>query len=61
MRFDASTFGSKSDRFRMVSSIFPAVMFGVCTLLLMVYQINKRRTLQIATDLAERRDARATK
>ena len=40
---------------RMVSSIYPAIMFGVCTLLLMIYQLNKQRTLEIASDLAARR------
>jgi Na+/melibiose symporter-like transporter len=40
---------------RLVSSLYPAIMFGVCTLLLMVYPIGKRLTLQIASELAERR------
>jgi Na+/melibiose symporter-like transporter len=44
---------------RMACSIYPAVMFAVCTVLLTIYQINKRMTLQIATDLAARREARA--
>jgi GPH family glycoside/pentoside/hexuronide:cation symporter len=42
---------------RMVSSIYPAIMFGVCTILLMIYQINKQRTLEIAADLAARRES----
>ena len=37
------------------ASVYPAVMFAVCTLLLVVYKINKRMTLQIADDLARRR------
>jgi Na+/melibiose symporter-like transporter len=40
---------------RLVSSLYPAIMFGVCTLLLMIYPIGKRLTLQIASELAERR------
>ncbi|HEY4233627.1 MAG TPA: MFS transporter [Lacipirellulaceae bacterium] len=44
---------------RMVSSIYPAAMFAVCTVLLMLYQINKRQTLKIAADLAGRREIQA--
>jgi Na+/melibiose symporter-like transporter len=42
---------------RLTSSVFPTIMFAVCTVLLVVYQINKRRTLEIAEDLAARRAA----
>ena len=35
---------------RLTSSVYPTIMFVVCTLLLAVYQINKRMTLQIADD-----------
>jgi Na+/melibiose symporter-like transporter len=45
---------------RLTSSVYPTIMFAVCTLLLAVYQINKRKTLQIADDLAARRQSAAT-
>jgi glycoside/pentoside/hexuronide:cation symporter, GPH family len=40
---------------RLTSSIYPTVMFAVCTMLLVAYKINKRMTMQIADDLAARR------
>jgi Na+/melibiose symporter-like transporter len=40
---------------RMCSSIYVAILFGICTVLLMAYKINKRMTLQLAHELAERR------
>jgi Na+/melibiose symporter-like transporter len=40
---------------RLVSSIIPAAMFAVCTVLLAAYSLNKRLTIQIADDLAARR------
>jgi GPH family glycoside/pentoside/hexuronide:cation symporter len=40
---------------RLAASIYPAILFAVCTVLLTIYQINKRLTLQIASDLAGRR------
>ena len=40
---------------RLCSSIIPAVLFAVCTVLLAAYKINKRLTIQIADDLAARR------
>ncbi len=45
---------------RLTSSVYPTIMFAVCTLLLVVYQINKRMTLEIADDLAARRQAAPT-
>jgi glycoside/pentoside/hexuronide:cation symporter, GPH family len=45
---------------RLCSSIYPAALFAVCTVLLLVYSINKRMTLEIAGALAERRKAAAT-
>jgi Na+/melibiose symporter-like transporter len=45
---------------RLCSSLYPAALFAVCTVLLVAYQINKRLTLQIAADLATRRQERAT-
>jgi glycoside/pentoside/hexuronide:cation symporter, GPH family len=40
---------------RMCSSVFVAVLFAICTALLIVYQINQRLTHQIADELAARR------
>jgi glycoside/pentoside/hexuronide:cation symporter, GPH family len=44
---------------RMCASIYPTVLFAFCTLLLTAYSINKQLTLQIADELAERRQATA--
>jgi Na+/melibiose symporter-like transporter len=41
--------------FRMLSSIYVGVLFGLCTLLLAVYPLNKRLTIQISDELADRR------
>jgi Na+/melibiose symporter-like transporter len=38
-----------------LSSVYVALLFGVCTVLLAVYPINKRLTIRIADELAERR------
>ncbi len=46
--------------FRVCSSIVVGVLFAVCTVLLMVYKINKRMTIQIGDELAERRKKFAT-
>jgi len=46
--------------FRLTSSIYCGVLFAVCTVLLMLYPLNKRTTIQIADDLAERRKKFAT-
>ncbi|HEX3718072.1 MAG TPA: MFS transporter [Verrucomicrobiae bacterium] len=40
---------------RMCSSVYLAVLFGICTVLLISYKLNKRLTHQIADELAERR------
>jgi Na+/melibiose symporter-like transporter len=40
---------------RLCTSIYPAILFAICTLLLAAYKINKRFTITIANDLAERR------
>jgi Na+/melibiose symporter-like transporter len=45
---------------RLTSSIYPTIMFAVCTFLLVAYKINKHLTMQIADDLAERRAKAAT-
>jgi GPH family glycoside/pentoside/hexuronide:cation symporter len=44
---------------RMTASVYPTIMFFICTALLVAYSINKRLTLQIASDLAERRGSPA--
>jgi Na+/melibiose symporter-like transporter len=41
--------------FRMLSTIYVGVLFAVCTVLLIAYPINKRLTIQISDELAERR------
>ena len=46
--------------FRMLSSIYVGILFGICTLLLALYPLNKRLTIQIANDLEERRRKMAT-
>jgi GPH family glycoside/pentoside/hexuronide:cation symporter len=45
---------------RLCASLVPAVLFGICTLLLASYKINKRMTAEIAEELAQRRIATAT-
>jgi Na+/melibiose symporter-like transporter len=40
---------------RRSSSIYLAILFAVCTVLLIIYQLNKRVTIQMADELAERR------
>jgi len=41
--------------FRVCSGIVVGVLFGICTLLLISYKLNKRVTLEMAGELAERR------
>ncbi|MGA2541862.1 MAG: MFS transporter [Verrucomicrobiota bacterium] len=41
--------------FRALSSIYVAVLFAVCTILLTAYPLNKRLTIQISDELAQRR------
>lgn len=45
--------------YRACSSVLCGVLFTVCTILLVVYKLNKKATLQIATDLEARRQASA--
>jgi glycoside/pentoside/hexuronide:cation symporter, GPH family len=40
---------------RMCSSTYLSVLFAICTVLLISYKINKKMTIQIAEELAERR------
>jgi GPH family glycoside/pentoside/hexuronide:cation symporter len=42
---------------RMIASVYPSVLFFVCTACLVAYGINKRLTLEIGAELAERRRA----
>ena len=46
--------------FRMCSGIVVGVMFAICTILLTIYQINKKMTIQMADELAARRKSFAT-
>jgi Na+/melibiose symporter-like transporter len=46
--------------FRSCSSLIVGLLFAICTVLLMVYKINKKLTIQIADELAERRLKSAT-
>jgi glycoside/pentoside/hexuronide:cation symporter, GPH family len=41
--------------YRVCSGLVVGALFGVCTLLLIAYQINKKMTIQMADELAERR------
>ncbi|HEX9046680.1 MAG TPA: MFS transporter [Verrucomicrobiae bacterium] len=41
--------------YRVCTGIVVGLMFAVCTVLLLVYQLNKRVTIQMADELAERR------
>jgi Na+/melibiose symporter-like transporter len=43
--------------YRVCSGIMVAILFGVCTLLLIAYQLNKKLTIQMADELAARRSA----
>jgi hypothetical protein len=40
---------------RMCSGVYVGILFAVCTVLLIAYKINKRMTIQMADELAERR------
>ena len=41
--------------FRVCSGIVVGMLFAVCTVLLVIYKLNKRLTIQMADELAERR------
>jgi len=41
--------------YRACSGLVVGILFGICTVLLMSYQLNKRTTIQMADELAERR------
>jgi Na+/melibiose symporter-like transporter len=46
--------------YRACSGIVVGILFAICTILLIVYQINKNLTIQMADELAERRRKIAT-
>ncbi len=46
--------------YRMCSGIIVGLLFAVCTVLLVVYQIDKKMTLQMADELADRRNPLAS-
>ena len=39
----------------MCSGVYVGILFAICTVLLIIYQLTKRLTIQIADELAERR------
>jgi Na+/melibiose symporter-like transporter len=41
--------------FRVCSGIVVGILFAVCTVLLIIYKLNKRLTIQMANELADRR------
>jgi glycoside/pentoside/hexuronide:cation symporter, GPH family len=41
--------------FRVCSGIVVPILFGICTLLLISYKLNKTMTIQMANEIAERR------
>jgi hypothetical protein len=41
--------------FRTCSGILVGILFAICTVFLIAYQLNKQRTIQMAEELAERR------
>jgi Na+/melibiose symporter-like transporter len=43
------------EAFRVCNTIVPGVLFAICTVLLLVYKLNRRMTLQMADELAQRR------
>jgi Na+/melibiose symporter-like transporter len=47
--------------YRICSGIGVGILFGICTVLLMVYKLNKHVTIQMADELAERREKSALK
>jgi Na+/melibiose symporter-like transporter len=52
--------GEALEGIRLISSFFPTFLFFVCTTLLVIYKINKRMTIEIADNLAARRQQAAT-
>jgi GPH family glycoside/pentoside/hexuronide:cation symporter len=46
--------------YRVCTGIVVGILFAVCTVLLVTYKLNKRMTIQMADELAERRKSSAT-
>jgi len=46
--------------YRACGGIVVGILFAICTILLISYQLNKRTTIQMADELAERRKQLAT-
>jgi Na+/melibiose symporter-like transporter len=46
--------------FRVCNTVVPGALFLVCTILLVIYKLNRKLTLQMADELAARRKATAT-
>jgi Na+/melibiose symporter-like transporter len=46
--------------YRVCSGIVVGILFGICTVFLAMYQLNKRTTIQMADELAERRKLAAS-
>ncbi|MDP3580321.1 MAG: MFS transporter, partial [Ignavibacteria bacterium] len=42
---------------RLTMSVFPAITFGICAVILFFYKINKETEIKITDELAERRKA----
>lgn len=47
--------------YRLCAGVGVGILFGICTLLLLFYKLNKRMTIDMADELAERRKAAALK
>jgi Na+/melibiose symporter-like transporter len=47
--------GQILEGFRFCSSIVVGILFALCTVLLIVYKLNRKMTYQMADELAERR------
>jgi Na+/melibiose symporter-like transporter len=45
---------------RLTASVYPTILFLICTILLAIYGINKRLTLEIASELQVRRRSTST-
>ena len=47
--------------YRATAGIAVGILFAICTVLLVMYQLNKRATIEMADELAARRAKAATK
>jgi len=46
--------------YRFTSGIFVGLLFAICTVLLVLYQLNKQTTIEMADELAARRQKSAS-